>query len=188
MTIRMNCPGCDEALEIEPSLAGKHTRCGRCGSPFVVRSPEVDQAESAPLEGQGIQEERRGMTAGDRRSVEGASYRERWPHKDERRSAEPYDTPQQDSSSVVWIYRAERRHARDERQERLRQPPVGDADPMTQPCATDPDLAAWKGPRHGSVLLAQEIGTRRPCREAALASSCAQPAGPGERPAGFDPD
>src|SRR5262249_44917995 len=61
------------------------------------------------------------------------------PHPDETKPTEP------------GSYTAERRHARDERNERVLEPIVGDLDPAMHPCATIPDLAAWIGPRHGSA-------------------------------------
>ena len=60
--------------------------------------------------------------------------------------------------AVPGSYSAERRHARDEREEQVRKPFVGDADPMTHPCARVPDLVVWNGPRRGSALTTQGIG------------------------------
>jgi hypothetical protein len=60
--------------------------------------------------------------------------------------------PQRLQQPVPWLERAERRHARDERDSGCGdQPLVGDDDPVMHPYASVPDLAALIGPRYGSA-------------------------------------
>ena len=69
---------------------------------------------------------------------------------------------------------AERRHARDERNQRCcKKPDVWDDDPAMHPGARVPDLVALdEPPARVGLLLLGTIASRRLCPEAALAPSC----------------
>src|SRR5262245_24456850 len=115
-------------------------------------APGVARGGTRPVPAPGV---RRPLAAADRYSGNGAEH-------DARSLTNHADR--------VGELTAERRHARDERDQGCcKQPTVWDRDPVMHPCATVPDLVVWIGPWRGSALtcggsVVSDLAPRLPLR------------------------